>query len=151
MHRQLKSSLGKNLILYSLIRVWLVIALNTLAYRELKWPKNFSYEPPLVYEDSIGLSSLSTRLRKCFPLKSKAWNIIFQVLIISLYSDFLLKSHYCLHGRSRIRLNNLVFLLTALWRYHLLWLRNSQNSIVFFWLHVKKLQSSLRTKLEWDW
>jgi len=104
LHGQLKSFLEKNLILYSLIRAWLVITLDALAHRELEWPKNLSHKLPLEYDGSMGLSSTSTRLRKCFPLVSKAWKVIFQILIKLLHSDFLLKSHNCLQERSRIGL-----------------------------------------------
>ena len=129
---------------------WLVIALDALVHRELEWLKNLSHEPLLIYEGLMGLLLLSTRSRKCFSLESEAWNVIFQVLIISLHSDFLLKSHNHLHGRSRIRLNNLVSLSTALWRHQLLQLRHSQNSIVFSWFWEKKIWNSLRTKFKWD-
>ena len=130
-YRQLKSSLEKNLILYSLIGAWLAIALDALAHRELEWGKNLSHELPLEYDSSMSLSSTSTRSRKSFPLISKAWKVIFQILIKLLYSDFLLKFHDYLQGRSRMELSDLVSLLIVLWKCHLLWLRYSQNSIVF--------------------
>ena len=147
-YRQLKSFLEKNLILYSLIEAWLVIALDALTHRELEWPKNLSHELPLEYNSSMSLSSTSIRSMKSFPLISKAWKVIFQILIKLLYSDFLLKFHDYLQGRSRMELSDLVSLLTVLWKCHLLWLRYSQNSIVFSWLLGKKSQSSLRTKLK---
>ena len=132
LHGQLKSFLEKNLILYSLIGVWLVIALDALAHKELEWPKNLSHKPPLEYNSSMGLLSTSMRLRKCFPLVSKAWKVIFQILIKLLYSGFLLKYHDRLQGRSGMGLNNLVTLSMVLWRCYLLQLGHSQNSIVFF-------------------
>jgi len=150
-HEQLKSSLGKNLILYLLIGAWLVIALDALVHRELEWPKNLSHELPLEYNSSMGLSSTSTRSRKSFPLVSKAWKVIFQILIKLLHSDFLLKSYDHLQERSRMELNDLISLSMMLWRCHLLWLGHSQNLIVFSWLFEKKSWSFLRTKLEWDW
>ena len=88
---------------------------------------------------------------KCFPLVSKAWKVIFQILIKLLHSDFLLKSNDYLQEKSRMELSDLVSLSIVLWRCYLLQLKYSQNSIVFSWLLEKKSQSSLRTKLEWDW
>ena len=129
---------------------WLVITLDALVYRELEWLKNLSHEPLLIYKGLMGLLLLSTRSRKCFSLESEAWNVIFQVLIISLHSDFLLKSYNHLHGRSRTGLNDLVSLSTASCRHQLLWLRHFQNSIVFSWFWEKKIRNSLRTKFKWD-
>ena len=132
-HRQLKSSLGKNLSLYSLIGAWLVIALEAFAHRELKCSKYLSYELPLMYISLIMLLSLLTRLRKCFPFKFKAWKIIFHLLERLLHLFFLLKSQDNLQGNSRMELNNLVSLLTTLWRDQLYQLGHFQNSIEFFW------------------
>ena len=75
LHRQLKSSLEKNLSLYSPIGAWLVIALVALTYRKLEWPKNLSHELPLIYNGSIGLLSASTRSRKCFSNLARVLNI----------------------------------------------------------------------------
>ena len=71
-HRQLKSSWGKNLNLYPLIGAWFMIALVTLTYKELKWPKYFIQELPLAYQGSIRLLPSSYKSRKCCPFKSEA-------------------------------------------------------------------------------
>ena len=89
---QLKSSLGKNLSLYSPIGAWLVIALKALAHKELEWLKYLSYKLPLMYDSSIKLLSLLKRSRKCFPFVSNAWKIIFYLLARLSHSFFLLKS-----------------------------------------------------------
>ena len=135
---QLNSSLGKNLSLYSPIGAWLVIALEALAHRELKWPKNLSHELPLMYDSSMMLSSLSIRLRKCLPLRSDAWKIILHLLAMSSHSFFLLKSQDNLQGNSGMGLKDFVSLSTALWRGQLLRLGHSQNSITFSWWREKK-------------
>ena len=85
---QLNSSLEKNLSLYSPIGTWLVIFLKALVYRELEWPKNLSYEPPLIYNGSMMLSSLLIRLKKCFPLRSDIWKIILYLLAMLSHSFF---------------------------------------------------------------
>ena len=116
LHGQLKSSLGKNLSLYSPIGAWLVITLKALAHSELEWPKCLSHGPPLMYDSSIMFSSLSSKSRKCFPFMSDAWKIILHLLARTSHSFFLLKSHDDLQGKSGIGLNNLVSLSTTLWR-----------------------------------
>jgi len=58
----------------------------------------------------------SSRLRNCFPLRSEAWNVIFQTFRMSLLSLFLLKSHEVLLRKSGVGLKALVSLSTALWR-----------------------------------
>ena len=111
---QLNSSLGKNLSLYSLIRAWLIIALEALAHRELKWPKNLSHELSLIYDSSMILSLLSIRSRKCFPLRSDAWKIILHLLAMLSHSFFLLKSQDDLQENSRMRLKDFISLSTTL-------------------------------------
>jgi len=60
--------------------------------------------------------SSSSRSRNCFPLRSEAWNVIFQMFRISSLSLFLLKSHEVLLGKSGVGLKALVSLSTALWK-----------------------------------
>ena len=97
------------------------------------------------------LLSLSNRSKKWFPLSSEAWNIIFQYLIMSSLSVFLLKSHEFLHGNSGVRLKDLVSLLTLLWRTHLRWLGHSQNSMELSSLLLKKSQRSKRIVADMVW
>ena len=148
---QLNSSLGKNQSLYSLIGVWLVIALDALVHNELKWPKYLSHEPPLIYNSSIVLSLLSTRLRKCLPFISDVWNVIFHLFTRSSHLFFLLKSQDDLLGKSRMRPNDFISTATTLWRDHLHWLEHSQNSIEFFQWWEKNTQSLLRIAAECFW
>ena len=150
-HGHLNSSLGKNLSLYSPIGAWLVIALEALAHKEFKWPKYFSQAPPLMYNGSMILSSPSSRLRNCFPLKSDAWKVIFQIFAILSHWLFLLKSQDILQGKRGIGLNDLVSLSTTLWRFQLQWLGHSQNSMELSWWRKKKRRSSLRIAVEWTW
>ena len=77
------------------------MALVTLAYNKFKYPKYLIYKPSLKYEDLIRLKLSSRRSKNCLPLTSKAWNIIFQILRISLHS----KSQEYLHGNKGVRLN----------------------------------------------
>ena len=93
LHRQLNSSLGKNLSRYSPIGAWFVMALVALAHKKLEWPKCLIYGPPWVYKGSIFVRSSFNRLRNCFPLRSDAWKFICHCLIILSLSSFLLKSH----------------------------------------------------------
>ena len=116
LHKQLKSSLGKNLSLYLLIGAWFVIALKALAYKEFEWPKCLSYALSLMYVGSMMLSSLSTRSKRCLFLKSDAWKIIFHLLERLSHSFFLLKSQDDLQGNSGVRLKDLVSLSTILWK-----------------------------------
>ena len=141
---QLKSSLGKNLSLYSPVGAWLVIPLDALVYNELEWPKYLSHEPPLMYDGSIMLLSLSTRSRKCLPFISDAWNVIFHLLTRLSHSFFLLKSQDDLLGNNGMRLNDFISTSTALWGDQLYWLEHSQNSIEFSWWQEKNAWSSLR-------
>jgi len=90
LQEQLKSSLRKNLSLYSPIGAWLIIALVALAHKELEWPKCLSYEPPLIYDGLMMLSSPLRRSKNCFPFVFNAWKIIFHLLVRSLYLFFLL-------------------------------------------------------------
>ena len=93
-----------------------MIALIALTHNGFKWPKCLSYGSPLTYESTIMLLLLLSRLRKCFPFISNAWNVIFHLFIMSLHSFFLLKYHEDLQGKREIGLNNLDSLLTKLWR-----------------------------------
>jgi len=113
-HGQLKSSVGKNLSLYSQIGVWLVIALKALAYKELEWLKCLSHEPPLMYDSSMILLSLLTRSRKCFFFRFNTWKIILYLLARSSHLFFLLKSQDSLQGNNRMGLKDLVSILTTL-------------------------------------
>jgi len=130
---QLKSSLEKNLSLYSLVRVWLIIALDTLVHNELEWPKYLSHELPLICDSFIMLSLLLTRLRKCLPFISNAWKVIFHLLTRLSHLFFLLKSQDDLLGNSRVGLKDFISTSIALWRDNLHWLEHSQNSIEFSW------------------
>ena len=150
LYGQLKSSLGKNLSLYSPIGVWLVISLKALVYRELECLKCLSYKLSLLY-DGLMMLLLSTRLRKCFPFKSNAWKIIFHLLVRLSHSFFLLKSQDNLQENSRMGLNDLVSLLTTLWRDQLHQLGHSQNLIEFSWWQERKDQSLLRIDTIWLW
>ena len=72
LYKYLNFSLRKNLSLYSPIRAWFVIALEALAYNELKWLKNFNQAPLLIYDSLIILSLSSNKSRNWLPLKSDA-------------------------------------------------------------------------------
>ena len=61
-------SLGKNLILYSPIEVWLVISLVIQAYNKLERLKYLSHALPFEYKGCMGLLLLLLRSRKFFPL-----------------------------------------------------------------------------------
>jgi len=128
LHGQLNSSLGKNLNRYSPVGAWFVIACVALAHNELEWPKWLIHGPPLVYEGSIFVRSLFSRLRRCFPLRSDAWKVMHHCLMISSLSSFLLKSHEVLQGKSGVRLSFFMSLSTNAWRGHSSLLRQSQNS-----------------------
>ena len=132
--------------------MWLVIALVTLAQRELEWLKYFSQVPLLVYEGSSRLLSLFYKSKNCHLFKSEAWNIIFQVDRISLYLLFLLKSQDNLHEYKDRGLNNLVFSLTTLCSNQLQQLEYSQNLIELLLFWVKNFLSSFRidTKCIWN-
>ena len=119
LQEQLNSFLGKNLSLYSSIRAWLVIALDTLVHNELEWPKYLSHKPSLIYDGSIVLLSLLTRSRKCLPFISDTWNVIFHLFTRSSHSFFFLKSQDDLLGKSRMGLNDFVSTSIALWRDYL--------------------------------
>ena len=94
---------------------------------------------------------LSKRYKKWFPLSSEAWNIIFQYLIISSLSFFLLKYHEFLHRNSGIRLKDLVSLSTLSWRTHLRQLGYSQNSMELLLLLLKKSWRSERIVADMVW
>ena len=126
-HRQLNSSLEKNLSLYFHIGTWLVIALVALVQSELEWPKFWSYGPPLICDGSSSLLSLSMRLRNWLPFRSNAWNVIFHLLARSSHSSFLLKFQESLLGYMKVSLKDLVLESTALWRCYLEQLGYSQN------------------------
>ena len=124
----------------------MVIALVALAYNILEWPIYYSHSLPLLYIGSKILLLLSTSSRKCLLFWSNTWKVIFQLLMMLSHSDFLLKSQEFLIGNSRVRMNNLVSILTCLWSFHSHLLGYSQNSIVFSWWQLKKILRSLRMR-----
>ena len=128
---QLNFSLGKKWSWYLPIGAWLVIALEALAHKVLKWPKCLSHVPPLLYNGSKILLSLSTSSRKLLSFKSDTWKVIFHLLMMLSHLFFLLKFQECLFERSEVRLNDLVSTSTILWGFYLHWLRHSQNLIEF--------------------
>ena len=146
-HRQLNSFLRKKHIQYSLIGVWLVIALVALAHSVFEWPTYWSHVLPLLYIGFKILSLLSTKSRKLFLFRSDAWKVIFQLLMMSSHSDFLLKSQEFLFRKSGVRLNNLNSMSMCLWRFHLHLLGHSQNSIMFSWFLWKKSLRSLKMRV----
>jgi len=83
-------------------------------HKEFEWLKTLSQDSSLVQEGLMMLLSLSSRSRNYFPLRSKAWNIIFQMFRMLSLLLFLLKSHEVLLGKSGVGLKTLVSLLTAL-------------------------------------
>ena len=93
LYRHLKSSFGKNLRQNSPIGAWLVMAQVALVQREFECPKAWSHGPPLVYDSSIILKSLSNKSMKLFPFLLEAWKHIFHCFIILLLLVFLQKSH----------------------------------------------------------
>jgi len=129
LHRELNSSLGKNLSQYSPIGLWFVMTLIALVHSELEWLNCLIHGLPLVYEGSISVRSLFNRLRNCFPLRSNAWKVICHCLMILLLSSFLLKSHKVLQGKSGIRLNFFISLFTDVWRGHFSLLVQFQDSM----------------------
>ena len=96
------------------------------------------------------LLSLS-KSRNCFPLRSEAWNVIFQMFRMSSFLLFLLKSHDVLQEKSGVGLKAFDSLLTALWRDQLRWLGHFQNSMKLFQYHRKNFQSSISMATEWTW
>ena len=151
LHGQLKFSFGKNLRWNSPIGTWFVMAHVALAHRELECPNAWSHSPPLMYDGSIILKSLSSKSRKLFPLPSDAWKCIFHCLMISSLSVFLQKSHEVLQGNMGVGLNDLESLSTSLWNLHLRRLGHSQNSMELSWLLLKKSHSSLRMAAKCNW
>ena len=151
LHGQLKFSFGKNLRQYSPIGTWLVMACVALAHRELECPKAWSHGPPLMYNGSIILKSLSSKSRKLFPLPFEAWKCIFHCLMITSLLVFLQKSHEVLQGNMGVGLNDLESLSTSLWNLHLRQLEHFQNSVELTWLLLKKSHNSLRMVAECDW
>ena len=128
-HGQLKSSLEKNLRRYSPIGAWFRMARAALAHNELECPKCLIHGPPFLYEGSMLWKLSSRRSRNCFPLRSDAWKVICQFLMILSHSSFSLKSHNVLDGDMGIRLNFFVSLSTAACRDHLASLGQSQSSM----------------------
>ena len=110
------------------IRIWLVIALVVLAYNKFEYLKCLIYKLPFIYEGLIVLNLLFSRLRNCLFLRPDTWKVIYQLLIILLYSSFLLKFHNIFDGDMRVRLNFFV-LLTNAYRDYLVLLGQSQNSM----------------------
>ena len=151
LYEQLKFSFEKNLRWYSPIGAWLVIARVALAHRELKCPKAWSHSPPLIYDSSIILKSLSSKSRKLFPLLSETWKRIFHYLMISSLSVFLQKSHEVLQENMGVGLNDLEFLSMSLWNLHLRWLGYFQNLMELSWLLLKKSCNLLRMAAKCDW
>ena len=99
-----------------------------LAHSEFEWLNCLIHGPPLMYKGSIVWSLSSNRW---VLLRSDAWNVICQFLMMLLHSSFLLKSHDSLQGSSRERLNFFMSLSTIWWWSHLLLLGQSQNSMAF--------------------
>ena len=122
-----------------------------LVHRELECPNAWSHGPPLMYDGSIVLKSLSSKSRKLFPLPSDAWKCIFHCLMILSLSVFLQKSHKVLQGNMGVGLNNLESLSTSLWNLHLRWLGHSQNSMELSWLLLKKSHSLLKMAAKCNW
>ena len=129
-HGQLKSSLGRNLRRYSPIGAWFRMARAALAHNKLECPKCLIHGPPFLY--------FCMRVRCCenchledqeIPLRSDAWKVICQFLMILSHSSFSLKSHNVLDGDMGIRLNFFVSLSTAACRDHLASLGQSQSSM----------------------
>jgi len=79
-HEHKNSFLEKNLRWYSLVGVWLTMALIALVYNELKW---------LIVNSSIGFWSLSSNSRKFLSLRSDAWKDIFYWERMESHSYFL--------------------------------------------------------------
>jgi len=98
LHKQQKSSFRKNLRQYSSIGAWLVIALVALAHIKFECPKYLIYRLPLYTKGLMEQSSLSSKSRKCSPLKLDIWKVICQFLILLSHSSFLLKLHNVLQG-----------------------------------------------------
>ena len=117
-HRQLKSSLGKNLSLYSPIGAWLMIALVALAHSEFECPRYLSQDPLLAYIGSRRLLSSSHNSKKCCPFRLDAWKAVFQLERMLLHLLFLLNSQDDLQGKRSRGLKHLVSVSTALWRDH---------------------------------
>ena len=84
----------------------------------------------------------SSKLRNCFPLRSEAWNVIFQTFRMSSHSLFLLKSQDVLQEKSREGLKTFDSLSTVLWRDQLRWLGHSQNSMELSQCCKKNFQTS---------
>ena len=82
-----------------------------------------------MYNSLMALLLMSARLRKFFPLPSKAWKVIFHRSIMLSLSVFLQKSQDILLGSEGSRLNDFDSLLTDLWSLHLRQLGHSQNSM----------------------
>ena len=98
----------------------------------------------------ILLFSLS-KSRNCFPLRSKAWKVIFHIFNMLSHLLFLLKSYNVLLGKSGTGLKALVFLLTILWRDQFRWLGHSQNLMELLWCWRKNWQSLVSMVTEWIW
>ena len=127
------------------------MALVALTHNKFECLKYLIQEPPLVYEGSIGQRLLLRRSRKCLPLSSDAWNIIFHCFSILSHSLFLSKPQDDLHSNNGVRLNSLDSLLTIEWRSHLLSLRQSQKMIEFEGSLLKNSLSSFNIAIDWSW
>jgi len=123
------------------------MALEALMYNKLEWLKYFSYKPPLEYISSIMFEWSSRSSKKFLSLVSEAWNIIFQILRISLHLVFQLNSHKDLYRRIGMKLNLFISLLTMSCKNYLFWLGHFQNSMELWW-SLLKLKNSKFLK---DW
>ena len=132
MHGQANSSLEKNLSWYSLIGVWLMMALVALVQIKLKWPKYWSQRLLLIADSLRRFELLSRSSRKFLPFRSDTWKYIFHCEIIELQSNFLQKSQDNLHRKIGDKLKLLVSLSTKECSSQFWLLGQSQNSM---WLY----------------
>ena len=84
-------------------------------------------------------------------MRSDTWKVIFYLLIMSLHSDFLLKSQKFLFGIKGVRLNDFVSISMTLWSFQLLLLGHSQNLIMFSWWWLKNSLRSLSIRVACFW
>ena len=122
-----------------------------LAHNEFECLKCLIHGPSFVYEGLMVLSSSSSRSRNCFPLRSDAWKVICQFLIISLHSSFLSKSHDAFAGDMGIRLNFFISLSTNACRNYLALLGQFQNSMILDGCLLKNNLRSSRTAIDCCW
>ena len=139
-HRHENSSLEKNLNQYSLIRTWLIIALETQAHNKFEYLKCYNHGLPLMLDSLIEFRLSSNRSRKFLSLKSAAWKIIFHCERIELHLAFLQKFQNDLHGNKGVKTIFLESLSTKWCNSHFCLLGQSQNSM---WLQVFFEKNSL--------